>query len=590
MVKLKIRSEILKNIRIIGVLFISLLVIAGIRAFTLQIIQAAWLRERLEEQTMKKEVLSNQRGTLYDATGVELAVNLDVDSLYARPRQILDKAATAQQLSTILGISRDKLLALLHSKQSFVWLRRKITPDQAEKVKTLKMSGLSFIRESQRFYPHKELAGQVLGYVGIDCQGLEGIERGFDRQIKGTSGFILVHRDALGQGLFPEGIKKVDAIRGYDLVLTIDKNIQYIVEKELQAAVTSARAKGGLALVMDPRTGAVLAMAVAPAFNPNQGPQGAGQTWKNRAITDVFEPGSIFKPIVVGSALEEGLIKPGDLYHCENGSYCIGKRIIHDVHPHGLLSVTEVIKYSSNIGASKIAQHLGKDRFYQYIRKFGFGQLSGIELPGEVSGCVPPSSQWRDINLGTISFGQGISVTALQVVAAYAAIANGGVLMRPYLVKRIQDEQGRVIQETVPQAVRRVLSERTARLLKDMLVTVTQQGGTGQKAGVEGFEVAGKTGTAQKIAAHGRGYSDKCMSSFVGFVPAQDPKLTIIVVIDEPRGVTYGGVVAAPAFSKMAQQILCYQRIYPESLLQKTTQDPGWRETRGLDLGKEQQG
>lgn len=590
MVKLKIRSEILKNIRIVGVLFLCLLAIAGIRAFTLQIIQAEWLRERLEEQTMKKEVLSNKRGTLYDATGVELAVNLEVDSLYARPRQILDKTETAQQLSTILGISRDKLLSLLRSKQSFVWLRRKLTPDQSEKVKALKISGLGFIRESQRFYPHRELAGQVLGYVGIDCQGLEGIERAFDRQIKGTSGFVLVHRDALGQDLFPEGIKKVDAIRGYDLVLTIDKNIQYIAEKELQVAVTNARAKGGLALVMDPRTGAVLAMAVAPAFNPNQGPQESGHTWKNRAITDVFEPGSIFKPIVVGSALEENLVKPGDLYHCENGSYCIGKRIIHDVHPHGLLSVTEVIKYSSNIGASKIAQHLGKDRFYQYIRKFGFGQLSGIELPGEVTGSVPPSSQWRDINLSTISFGQGISVTALQMAAAYSVIANGGVLMRPYLVKRIQDEQGGVIQETVPQAVRRVLSERTARHLKDMLVSVTQQGGTGQKAVVEGFDVAGKTGTAQKIAAHGKGYSDKCIASFVGFVPAQDPKLTIIVVIDEPRGVSYGGVVAAPAFSKMAQQILWYQRIYPESLFQKTIQDPEWRETRGLDPGKEKRG
>jgi len=590
MVKLKIRSEILKNIRVIGVLFLSMFLIAGIRAFTLQIIQSDWLQEKLEEQSMKKEVLSNKRGTLYDANGVELAVNLDVDSLYARPRQIQNKREAAKKLCTILGISRDKLLGMLQNKQSFVWLKRKITPDQSEKIKELKLSGLGFIRESQRFYPHKELAGQVLGYVGVDCQGLEGIERGFDQQIKGTSGFVLVHRDALGQGLFPEGIKKVDAIRGYDLVLTIDKNIQYIAEKELQAAVTAARARGGLALVMDPRTGAVLAMAVDPAFNPNQGARRAGQTWKNRAITDVFEPGSIFKPIVVGSALEEGLVKPGDLYNCENGSYCIGKRVIHDVHPHGLLSVTEVIKYSSNIGASKIAQHLGKERFYQYIRKFGFSQQSGIELPGEVTGYMPHSSQWRDINLGTISFGQGVSVTALQMASAYSAIANGGVLMRPYLVKRIQDENGVIIQETVPRAVRRVISEHNARLLREMLMSVTQEGGTGQKAVVEGFEVAGKTGTAQKIAANGRGYSDKCISSFVGFVPAQDPKLTIIVVIDEPKGVTYGGVVAAPAFSKIAQQVFCYQQVYPESTFQKIIQDPGWRETRRTDPGKEKQG
>jgi len=589
MVKLKIRYEIIKNIRMVGVLFFILLAIIGARAYTLQIVQSEWLSQKLMDQVTKKELLSSRRGVIYDCNRVELAVSLDVDSLYARPRLMQDKKDAAQKLCSILGIPRDKILGIIQNRQSFVWVKRKITPEQSEKIKDLKISGLGFIKEAQRFYPHKELAGQLLGFVGVDSQGLEGIEREFDKQIKGASGYLLVNRDALGRDLFPEGIKKVDSLRGYNLVLTIDKNVQYIVEKELQAAVTAARARSGLAVAMDPRTGEILASAVAPAFNPNQG-NSSGSIWKNRAITDVFEPGSTFKPFVVGSALEEGVVKPADIYDCENGSYPIGGKIIHDAHPHGLLSVTEVIKFSSNIGASKIAQHLGRERFYNYIRKFGFSQETGIELPGEVSGYIPHASQWREINLGTISFGQGVSVTALQMAAAYSAIANGGLLMRPYLVKKIQEDCGTVIQEAGPAIIRRVISEQSARMLREMLKTVTEDGGTGQRARVEGYEVAGKTGTAQKIAANGKGYSDKCISSFVGFIPAQDPKLTIVVVIDEPQGVTYGGVVAAPAFSKMAQQILCYQRIYPEASFQRINPDPGWRETKGVSPGKGTQG
>jgi len=589
MVKLKIRYEIIKNIRMVGVLFFILLAIIGARAYTLRIVQSELLSQKLMDQVTKKELLSSRRGVIYDCNRVELAVSLDVDSLYARPRLMQDKKDAAQKLCSILGIPRDKILGIIQNRQSFVWVKRKITPEQSEKIKDLKISGLGFIKEAQRFYPHKELAGQLLGFVGVDSQGLEGIEREFDKQIKGASGYLLVNRDALGRDLFPEGIKKVDSLRGYNLVLTIDKNVQYIVEKELQAAVTAARARSGLAVAMDPRTGEILASAVAPAFNPNQG-NSSGSIWKNRAITDVFEPGSTFKPFVVGSALEEGVVKPADIYDCENGSYPIGGKIIHDAHPHGLLSVTEVIKFSSNIGASKIAQHLGRERFYNYIRKFGFSQETGIELPGEVSGYIPHASQWREINLGTISFGQGVSVTALQMAAAYSAIANGGLLMRPYLVKKIQEDCGTVIQEAGPAIIRRVISEQSARMLREMLKTVTEDGGTGQRARVEGYEVAGKTGTAQKIAANGKGYSDKCISSFVGFIPAQDPKLTIVVVIDEPQGVTYGGVVAAPAFSKMAQQILCYQRIYPEASFQRINPDPGWRETKGVSPGKGTQG
>ena len=333
MVKLKIRYEIIKNIRLVGILFFMLLAVIGARAYTLQIIQSEWLTQKLNDQVTKKELLSSRRGTIYDRNRVEFAFSLDVDSLYARPRLIQNKKDAAQKMCSILGISRDKILSIIQSQQSFVWVKRKITPEQSEKIKDLKISGLGFTKEAQRFYPHKELAGQLLGFVGVDSQGLEGVEREFDKQIRGTSGYLLVNRDALGRDLFPEGIKKVDSLRGYNLVLTIDKNIQYIVEKELQAAVTAARAQSGLAVVIDPRTGEILASAVAPAFNPNQGSV-PGDIWKNRAITDVFEPGSTFKPFVVGSALEEGVVKPEDLYDCENGSYHMGGKIIPDAHPH----------------------------------------------------------------------------------------------------------------------------------------------------------------------------------------------------------------------------------------------------------------
>ena len=590
MVKLKIRSEIIKNIRLVGLAFLILLVVVGFRAYTLQVLKSGELIRRLKIQTTKNVPLSNRRGTIYDCTGAELAVSVDVDSLYVRPRLVRNKKDTAQKLSSILGVSRDKILSIIQSKQPFVWMKRQLSPDQSDKIRAFKIEGIGFIKEAQRFYPNREIAGQLLGFVGVDSQGLEGLEREYDKEIRGRSGYLEVNRDALGRELFPEGIKTVDSIRGYDLTLTIDKNIQYLAERELQEAVLQAKARGGLAVIMDPRTGAILALAVAPVFNPNQGNSGSGEIWKNRAVTDVFEPGSVFKTILVGSALEEGVVKPGDMYDCENGSYHMGGKIIHDVHPHGLLCVTDVIKYSSNIGASKIAQHLGKERFYQYICKFGFSQETGIEFPGEVPGYVPPSAQWRDINLGTISFGQGISVTALQLVTAYASIANGGVLMRPYLVKKIKDENGTVIQETAPKAIRRVISAQSAQAVTDMLKTVIQPGGTGHNASVEGFEVAGKTGTAQKIAPGGKGYSDRCVSSFVGFVPANDPRLAIVVVIDEPRGVTYGGVVAAPAFSRMAQQILSYQHVYPESTIQKLPQPRVWQETHDLSAGKERQG
>lgn len=568
MVKLKIRSSIIKNIRIVGFLLLILLVVIGIRVYSLQILQSKELRQLLKNQHEKTVALSPKRGTIYDRKGEALAASVEVDSLYARPAEVKNQKSTARKLSVILGDPTTKILSKLKSRKNFVWIKRKISPQQSLQIQKLDLAGLGFIKESQRFYPNKELAAQLLGFVGMDSQGLEGMEHKYEKVLKGKSGYLMVNKDALGRDLFPEGITRVASLQGYDLVLTIDKTIQFIVEKELQAAVDNSGAKGGIAVVIDPWTGEILALAIAPRFNPNQISRFAPQVWRNRAITDVFEPGSTFKTFLVASALEEQIIKPRDVYFCENGSYPFGGKIIHDTHPYGWLSVTKIIKYSSNIGASKISKHIGRERFYQYIRKFGFGEETGIEFPGEVSGFVSLPYHWPEFKLGTIAFGQGISVTAMQIVTAYGSIANGGLLMRPYIVKKIHDEKGRLIQETRPFIRRRVISEKTAHTVTAILKSVVRDGGTGEKAGVAGFEVAGKTGTAQKIKPQGKGYSDnKRVASFIGFIPADDPKITVLVVIDEPQGISYGGETAAPAFSKMSHQILCYLQVYPESAL-----------------------
>jgi cell division protein FtsI (penicillin-binding protein 3) len=565
MVKLKTRSNIIRNIRLVGFGLFILLLVIGIRIYGLQILQAKELRQILKRQHEKTSTISPKRGTIYDRNGNELATSLKVESLYAHPYEIKDKKGVAQKLSSVLRTSSSKILKKLTSKNNFVWLRRKLSPTQLYQIEQFNIAGIGFVQESQRFYPNKEIAAHVLGFVGIDSQGLEGVEFAYEQTLKGKPGYVLVNKDALGRDLFPEGIRTVDSLQGYDLALTIDKNIQYIAEKELNTAVQKAKAKAGIALVMNPWTGEILALAVAPLFNPNQIHNFSPETWRNRAVTDVFEPGSTFKTFLVASALEERLIKPRDVYYCENGSYSFGGKTIHDTHPYGWLSVTKIIKYSSNIGACKISKHIGRERFYRYIRKFGFGEETGIEFPGEVAGSLSLPYRWPEFKLGTIAFGQGISVTALQIATAYCTIANGGLLMRPYMIKEIRDENGLLIKETMPFIRHRVISEKTADAITAMLKLVVREGGTGEKAAIEGFEVAGKTGTAQKVDSHGAGYSaNSRVASFAGFVPADNPQLTILVVIDEPQGITFGGETAAPAFSKMAHQMLSYLHVYPE--------------------------
>ena len=583
MVKLKNRSEIIKNIRIIGFLFVILFFIIGFRGYSLQILSADKMSKIIKNQSERQIALTPKRGTIYDRNGSELSVSIEVESLFARPCLIENKSLTAIKMSHILGIPHKRILKKFNQNKRFVWIKRQIPPAEAVEIKALGVKGLGFIEESQRFYPNKELAGQMIGFVGKDSKGLEGLEYEYQDILKGKQRYLPVNRDALGRKLFTEGIRpsEHEHVQGNDITLTIDKNIQYIAEKELLAAISVSQAKSGIAIVMDPLTGKILAMAVAPLFNPNQFSKYNASTWRNRAITDVFEPGSTFKTFLMASALEEKIITPKDSFFCENGSYRIAGRTIHDTHPHGWLNATRILKYSSNIGASKIVRHLGSDLFYQHIRHFGFGEETGVEFPSEAMGFIPQLYRSPEHTRSTVAFGQGISVTPLQMATAYSAIANGGLYMRPFFVEQISSPSGMIIQKTDPQVLRRVISEGTAQTVRNMLKSVVSTDGTGAKARTASYTVAGKTGTSQKIDNELKTYSNKkLIASFAGFSPADNPAITVLVIIDEPKKKMSGGAIAAPTFSRITSQVLNYLHITPDKQPQQYYKS--WQEAKKI--------
>ncbi len=562
------------RIRLIGALFAVFFATVVVRAFYLQIVKKVDWIKIADRQHQKIVPLTPARGTIYDSTGSAMAASIEMDSCFAEPDRIDDVHQVAARLSPLLSIARQQLEKKLNSNRSFVWLQRYITPDLVRKINDLDIEGICFVKESRRFYPNSEVAAHVIGFTGLDPQGLEGIELKYNSLILGSTGYLVTERDALGRDIALKGQVIKKSSKGANVFLTLDKNIQYIAEKELAKAVIGNRANAGVALVMEPQTGKILAMANYPNFNPNSYHKYPAQSLRNRAVVDCFEPGSTLKVFLVAAALEEKLVSPNDSFNCENGSYSIGGRTIHDTHKYGTLKVSEILKYSSNIGAAKIGSRLGQQRLYSYLKNFGFGARTEIELPGEVAGLVKARGQWYGIDLATISFGQGISISALQLAAAISAVANGGYLVKPYLVDRISDDTGNVLQQFSPQIRHRVISPQTAHALTKMMEGVTDEGGTGVKASVEGYAVAGKTGTAQKVDPLTRSYSaNKRIGSFVGFVPAEHPRLTILVVIDEPKTSSYGGVVAAPAFSEIALQTLCYLKVAPSKTSKMKTKN-----------------
>lgn len=494
-----------------------------------------------------------------------LAVNLPAESLYAVPIEIKDKEVVIRKLSSILKLDPSYLRDRLFRNKAFVWIARKLTHSQVEQIRALEIEGLGFIKESKRAYPNGYLASHLLGFAGLDNIGLEGIELLYDSYLKGKAGFALFLRDARGKKL--DLVEKMyPPLDGYDLVLTIDEVIQYIAERELDKVFKVFKAKHAMIIVMNPNTGEILALANRPTFDLNRASDTPIEIRRNLAITDMFEPGSSFKIVTAAAILEEGKVKEDDRFFCENGSYRVGNHILHDHRPHGWLTFKEVIEQSSNIGTTKLAQILGPEIIYRYIKSFGFGSCLGIDLPGEICGAVKNPKFWSKTSIGAVPIGHEVGVTALQLITAISVVANGGLLMKPFVLKEIRNRYGEKIKEFSPQMVRRVISEETSRRLKDILVGVVENG-TGKLARIEGFKVAGKTGTAQKIGSDGRYVHDRFVASFIGFVPADNPLIAICIVVDEPRPYYFGGVVCAPIFKSVAQDILKYLQITPERIV-----------------------
>ena len=552
------------RIRLIGVVFTLCFALVAMRAFDLQVLQEQQWEERAERQHQKVIPLTPQRGTIFDRNGEELAVSVDVDSVYAEPGKLKAAAGATKSLAKVLGISTRTLKAKLKGNRNFVWLKRQITPGQSNQIKQMKLDNVGMIKEHRRFYPNSTIAGPLLGFTGLDPKGLEGLELQYDKMILGRGGYLVMEQDAMGRGLGAGSPQVQGATRGHDLYLTLDKNLQYLAERELAEGLRTTEAKAGTVVMMEPSTGKVLALASSPEYNPNAFSRYKPHQWRNRAVCDSFEPGSTFKIFLMAAALNEAVVGTRQKIDCENGVFRVGGKYIHDHKKYQKLTPAEIIKYSSNIGSAKIGKMLERKTFYRYLTDFGFGQPTGIDLPGEVSGMLRPPDKWFEVDLAAISFGQGVSVTSVQLTAATAAIANGGYLMEPYIVERVVDSQGQVTRKSQPRVVRKVIAQDVAQRVSRMMELTTEDGGTSTNARVPGFRVAGKTGTAQKVDPVTGGYSaDKRIASFVGFLPAEAPRIVMLVTIDEPKKGIYGGLTAAPVFSRIAAQAMQYLKVAP---------------------------
>ena len=539
-----------------GVLLLLLLAVAA-RAIHLQAFDGERLARLGERQHIQERIVVPKRGTILSRNGESLAISIESHSVYVRPRRLKPSAKIVPSVARALNLKPAVVRRKITSDQPFVWLKRQVSPREVQRVRALKIEGIGLSHEPKRYYPQGHLAGQALGLVGQDAQGLEGVERSYDRHIRGKTRSSPVGRDALGRRFVVTGLEDLKIRPGADVHLTLDTTLQHLAEKHLEATVKRFRAKGGTVVMADPFTGAVLALASYPFFNPNQFRSQDRDRWRIRAITDTYEPGSVFKAVLAAAALEDGVVGREDLIFCEFGRYRYGGRTIHDFKEYGWLSFAKVLQLSSNIGVTKVADKLGKERYHHYIRRFGLGEKTGIDLPGEVVGTVRPPNRWRAIDLATASFGQSISVTPIQMVMAFSAIANGGLLMRPHLVARVVDEDGKILFQHRPERVRRVVSRATARAVAGILKGVVAEGGTGRRAALAGFEAAGKTGTSQKADTVKGGYSKtKRVASFVGFVPADEPRFVLLTLVDEPTVNVYGGVVAAPLFRRIAAPAL----------------------------------
>ena len=548
---------------VIQVLIISALFLLGAKSFDIQIFKAKELAQKAENDYSRYITVKGERGQILDRSMNKLATSIDAISITACPSKIKNPGVAAKKLSKILSTDPKKLQATLSSRRMFAWVARRVSPDQASQIRQLNLTGIYFENDSKRFYPNRNLAAQVIGFTGAEDSGLEGLEFKYNSVLEGDFLKIKIKRDGNGRVLDLDK-KRREQLKGNSIVLTIDKKIQFLSEQTLERTVKAHRAKSGIALVMRPQTGELLSIAHFPQFNPNNFKNYDNIIYRNRAITDAFEPGSAMKVFTAAAALEKGFA-PKSIFFCENGTYKIGTFTINDTHPHTWLSINQIIKFSSNIGSVKIAETIGDKALYNYLASFGFGNKTRVGCPGETSGSLSPYRKWSKIDTGAISFGQGVSVSAIQLISGISAIANNGNLMKPLLIKKIISNKGKALREYHPETIRRVISSKSAQQVKRMMSLAVKKEGTGTKAAMAGYTVCGKTGTAQKALKNKKGYSkNKYISVFGGFAPENNPELAILVVIDEPRKQYYGGDVAAPAFKTIMAESFNYLNIPPE--------------------------
>jgi cell division protein FtsI (penicillin-binding protein 3) len=560
-----------------GVMGVSLGVIVA-SAYRVQVEDGAAWRELAEKQRQRRLHVEPKRGSIYDRSGQPLGVSVEVPSVVADVVELLhgvdDGAQTvvlkdaAVRLGAALSMDSNQVYEKLATRRRFIWLKRRASGDEAAAIRDLAdpkkqakpIRGVTIEGEGHRYYPGRELLGPVLGFVAPDGQGKDGLELALDEELRGRVEEVRGLRDRGGHLLFEGGQVNEQALAGHDVTLTIDSAIQHLVQQELDAAMRTYEPKGGAAVVMDPSTGELLAIASTPGYNPNDYSESDPDARRDRAVTDRFEPGSVMKVFTMTAALTQGVIKPTETIYCEHGTYQVGNVVIHDTHINDYLTPTQILAKSSNIGALKIGLRLGEPGLYAALRRFGFGETTGLPLPGEASGVLRPKGRpWFDVETANASFGQGLSVTTVQLAAAMSAIANGGKLLEPILVKRVTTSGGDVVREGTMHVRREAAPAHVTKLMAEMLTAVTEEGGTGVEAAVPGFRVAGKTATAQKVdPATGKYSPDHFTASFVGFVPAEKPRLVIAVVLDEPMIGHYGGDLAGPIFRRVAEATLRY--------------------------------
>ena len=530
-----------------------------LRLVYLQIFSYGDFARRATHQTQRSFDLSPKRGIIFDRAGRELAMSIQVDSAFAVPTEVPDLPNTISLIARITKDDPRVILADCRARKTFCWVARKADVEVIERIKAMNLQGIHFQKEPKRFYPKRELAAQVLGYVGTDDQGLSGLERQFNAELQGKPGKLMISVDAR-KHWFASVEKQPEP--GNNIVLTVDQNIQYIAERELEEVMEKTRSIAGTIIIENPHTGEILALANRPNFNPNLRKEITVEALKNQAVSDVYEPGSTFKIVTVAAALEEKLTRPDEVFDCQMGSIVINGMRIRDHKAYGLLPVSKIIANSSDVGAIKIALRLGEDRFYKYIRAFGLGQQTGIELPGETRGLTKPVNRWSKVSIGAISMGQEIGISPLQLIALVSTIANDGVWVAPRIVA------GTIEPQNTPQTIafqpgesRRVVSQLTAAQMREMLQDVVLHG-TGTKAILEGYSSAGKTGTAQKVDPDTRAYSKKnYVASFAGFAPVNNPQIAVAVILDSAVGLHQGGQISAPVFQRVTQQVLEYLQV-----------------------------